>query len=351
MKTPTTRWTATAVAVTALLAGLLVLDKTAPSAFGLDQVIAASKGVRFVHVKIHQAKDQEPFEFWIATDESGHVAKIRNYQPVTQDGVKLITWTPERTEIWFKTKHGFLTTQDDKLVKMMQNMIEGSQPQLVTEKLKEAQKAGKVDLEINQPTDKEQPIKMVAVRKNDPDFRQVYWIDQKTDLIRSIEYDRNQNNTEVLVSKTEFLDYNVPIDDKMFSLRDQLPSDVRIADQLTQVSGVAQGTLTDDQAAAQTAREFFQALMDKDYKKAGLITGGALEQYVKDEYGKLNVTALLSIGPAIPQPDWEKRGFKVPCAVEITQPDGQKTVWKSTPYVRPGDSQLHPDHWHITGGV
>ena len=188
MKTPMTRWTATAVAVTALLAGLLVLDKTAPSAFGLDQVIAASKGVRFLHIKIHQAKDQEPFEFWIATDQSGHVAKIRNYQPVTEDGVKLITWTPERTEIWFKTKHGFLTTQDDKLVKMMQNMIEGSQPQLVTEKLKEAQKAGKVDLEINQPTDKEQPIKMVAVRKNNPDTRQVYWIDQKTDLISSVEY-------------------------------------------------------------------------------------------------------------------------------------------------------------------
>ena len=148
---------------------------------------------------------------------------------------------------------------------------------------------------------------MVAVRKDDPDARQVYWINQKTDLINSIEYYRNQNNTEVLASKTEFLDYNVPIDDKMFSLRDQLPPDVRIADQLTQVSGVAQGALTDEQAAAQTAREFFQALMDKDYKKAGLIESGVLEQSTKAGYGKLNVTALLAIGPAIPQPDWEKR--------------------------------------------
>jgi hypothetical protein len=37
--------------------------------------------------------------------------------------------------------------------------------------------------------------------------------------------------------------------------------------------------------------------------------------------------------------------------VEITQPDGQKTIWKSTPYVRPGDNEQHPDHWNITGGV
>jgi hypothetical protein len=352
MKTPITRWTATAVAVTALVAGLLVLDKTAPSAFGLDQVIAASKGVRFVHIKTYQAKDQEPNEFWIVSDASGHVARARYFLPSTpQDGAKLITWTPERTEVWFQTKHGFLTTQAKEPEQWMQSLLAQCQPQLVTEQLKQAQTAGKVDLEIQQPTDKEQPIKMVAVRKNDPDSRQFYWIDQKTDLISSIEYYRNQNNTEVLVSKTEFLDYNVPIDDKMFSLRDQLPPDVRIADQLTQVSGVAQGNLTDEQAAAQTAREFFQALMDKDYKKAGLITGGALEQYVKDEYGKLNVTALLSIGPAIPQPDWEKRGFKVPSEVEITHPDGQKTVWKPTPYVRPGDNQQHPDHWHITGGV
>jgi ketosteroid isomerase-like protein len=350
MKTPMTKLAAAGLAAAALFASILVLDKTTPSAFGLDQVIAASKGVRFLHIRIQHGTNQEPNEFWIASDESGHVAKARYYLPETEDGAKLITWTPERTEIWFQSKHGFLTLQTKGVEKWMQDLLEQGRPQLVTEKLKEAQKAGKVDLDIHKPTSKEEPIKMVSVSKTNPS-KQVYWIDQKTDLISSIEFYRTEAGADVLLSKTEFLDYNVPIDDKMFSLRDQLPKDVRIADQVTQVSGVAQGDLTDDQAAAQTAREFFQALVDKDYKKAGLVMGGELEQYTKEEYGKLNVTAIVSIGPAIPQPDWEKRGFKVPCEVELTEADGQKSVWRSGAYVRPGDDEKHPDHWNITGGV
>ena len=152
-------------------------------------------------------------------------------------------------------------------------------------------------------------------------------------------------------SKTEFLDYNVPIDDKMFSLRDQLPPDVRIADQVTQVSGVAQGNRTDEEAAAQTAREFFQALIDKDYKKAGLVMGGELPQFTQKEFGQINVTAIVSVGPAILQTNWVKRGYQVPCKVEITHPDGQKSIWDSAPYVRPGDNEKHPEYWNITGGV
>lgn len=351
MRTPMTRWTAATVAALALATSILVLDKTAPKAFGLDQVIEASKGIRFLHVKMHPANDQAPIEFWIASDESGHVAKIRNYQPMTEDGAKLITWTPERTEVWFQTKHGFLTLHDDKLVKGMQDLLEQNQPRQAVEKLKEEQKAGKVTLETQQPDDKGQPIKITMVGKNMPAFKRVYLIDQKTDLITSIETYRAKDGKDVLLTRMEFLDYNVPIDDKMFSLRDQLPADVTIADQTTQVIGVAQGSLTDEQAAAQTAREFFQALMNKDYKKAGLVMGGELEKYMKAEYEKMNVTAIISVGPALLQTNWVKRGYMVPCQVEITRPDGQKTTWKTAPYVRPGDDRDHPDRWNITGGV
>ncbi len=350
MKTPMTRWTAAALAVAALVAGILVFDITAPRAFGLDQVIAASKRIRFLHIKTQQVKNHEADEFWIATDESGHVAKARYYLPVTEDGAKLITWTPERTEVWFKTKHGFLTLQTKQVQKMMQNMLEQSQPQLVTEKLKEAQKAGKVDMNIQQPADKEQPIKIVSLSKTKP-MKKVYWIDQKTDLISSVESYRIEGGADILESKTEFLDYNVPIDDKMFSLRDQLPADVKMADQLTQVTGIAQGALTDEQAADQTAREFFQALIDKDYKKAGLVYGGQLEKDIKAGYGEFNVTAIVSIGPAVLQTNWVKRGYRVPCELEITDTEGQKSKWTSRPFVRPGDDERHPDHWNITGGV
>jgi hypothetical protein len=109
--------------------------------------------------------------------------------------------------------------------------------------------------------------------------------------------------------------------------------------------------MTDEQAAAETVRQFFQALIDKDYKKVGLIWCGELEEYAKEEFGAVNVARIASIGPPVPQPDWDKHGFKVPCELEIIHLDGQKTVWKSSPYVRPGDDEMHPDRWNITGGV
>jgi hypothetical protein len=351
MKTPMTRWTATAVAVGTLVAGALILDSTAPRAFGLDQVIEASKRVRFLHVKMHQPNEQAPIEFWIASDETGHVTKIRNYQPVTEDGAKLITWTPERTEVWFQTKHGFLTLHDDKLVKGMQDMLEHSQPQFATAKLKEAEKAGELDLDIQKPADKDQPIKIVVTPRKKTESKQIFFIDQKTDLINSIETYATKEGAPVLISKMEFLEYNVPIDDKMFSLKDQLPPDVTIADQVSQEFGVAQGDLTDEQAAAQTARAFFQALMDRNYQKAGLVMGGQLEKSMKADFEKYNVTAIISVGPAVLQTNWVNRGYMVPCAAEITHPDGHKTIWNSHPYVRPGDDPKHPDHWTITGGI
>jgi hypothetical protein len=294
MKNRMTKWTAAGLTAAALAASILVLDKTTPSAFGLDQVIAAAKGVRTLHIKTQGPKDSVPNEYWLVCDPSGHVAKARYYLPVTEDGAKLITWTPERTEVWFQTKHGFLMLQTTNIEARMQTLLEQSQPQLVTAKLKEAQTTGKVELDIKQPADQAQPVKMVVVNKTKP-LKQVFWIDQKSDLITSIEVYGTDGGADVLQSKTEFLDYNVPIDDKMFSLRDQLPPDVRIADQVTQVSGVAQGNRTDEEAAAQTAREFFQALIDKDYKKAGQVMGGQLEQFTQREYGQINVTALVSV--------------------------------------------------------
>ena len=160
---------------------------------------------------------------------------------------------------------------------MMQNMLEQSQPQMVTEKLKEAQKAGKVDMDIQQPTDKEQPIRMV-VRPRPSPSQESLLIDQKTDLISSVETYRIEGGEEFCSPRPSSLTTMSRLTTRCFRLRDQLPADVKIADQARQVTGVAQGNLDDEQAAVQTAREFFQALIDKDYKKAGLVMGGQLAE-------------------------------------------------------------------------
>ena len=110
--------------------------------------------------------------------------------------------------------------------------------------------------------------------------------------------------------------------------------------------------MTDEQAATETVRQFFQALIDKDYKKAGSIYSGVSEEKAKEIFSRLNVTAIISIGTPTPHPETGPHSFKVPCELEITNPDGEKTTWK--PYgqfTRCGEDELHPDRWIIHGGI
>ncbi|HXR04582.1 MAG TPA: anti-sigma factor [Verrucomicrobiae bacterium] len=325
---------------------IAVITTLSPKAFGIEQVIEAYNHVRFLHVKTFPGDQQAPNEFWIKADEQGRVEKARYYLPETEDGVKLITWTPAKAEVWFQSKHGFLILQTKRIEPQMRSLLEQSQPQLYMKEILEQQKAGKVGLLIQENGESQ-----VIVATNSSGQKQVITIDKKTDLITSVKWYLVEGDHEVLRTRTEFSDYNVPIEDKMFELQDQLPEDVNVADQLTQLIGVPQGNLTDEQAAAETVRQFFQALVDKDYKKAGLIYGGELESNFKKQFGAFTVARIISVGPSEAQTNWVKRGFRVPCKVEIIQPDGHKSVAEPSPYVRPGDDEAHPDRWNITGGV
>ena len=324
-----------------------IVVATSPKAFGIEQVIEAYNKIRFLHVKTFPEGHQTPNEFWIKADEQGQVEKARYYLPETEDGAKLITWTPEKAEIWFKSKHGFLILQTKRIAPWMQSFLKQSQPQLFMKGLLEGQKAGKVDLSVQEaPGD----IQLIVATNRDGQ-KQVISIDKKTDLIVSVKWYRLEGSNEVLRIRTEFSDYNVPIDEKMFSLRDQLPKDVVVADQLNQVIGVAQGNMTDEQAATETVRQFFQALIDKDYKKAGLIYGGELEEQFKAGFGSFSVARIISVGPAVAQTNWVKHGFRVPCKLEMLQSDGKTSISTPSPYVRPGDDEARPDRWNITGGA
>ncbi len=344
MGSKTTKIAAAAVIAAGVIFSITILDKSVPVAFGIEQVVDAYNNIRFLHVKKYRPGQWKPDKFWIKSDEQGRVAKARYYLPKTQDGIKLIVWTPEKTEHWAKSKHRLFIYQTKRVEGWMQGILEQCQPKLVMKKLLEDQKAGKIDIDIRKPA------VIVATYKTEPK-KEIYYIDKATDLITRIEFYRIENNREAMKYTTKFYDYNVPIEEKMFSLKDEIPKDVIVYDEINQLCGVPQGNMTDAQAAAETVRQFFQALIDKDYKKAGLIQGGMLEEYAKEEFGRLNVTAIVSIGPPTPQPDWDEHGFEVPCELEIISSGGQKTTWKSGPYVRPGDDEMHPDRWNITGGI
>jgi hypothetical protein len=352
IKSKIAKFAAAAVIIAVVVLSVSVFDKSVPTALETKQAVADYNNIRFLHVKQFRDNRQEPDEFWIKADEHGRVAKARYCLPVTEDGVKLITWTPERAEIWFKSKNGFLICQTKQIEGRMQTILEQCQPKLVMKKLLEEQKAGVVDINTPKPQNKQEPATIIATYKSKAK-KEIYYVNQETNLITHIEFYSIENGQDTLVSTTKFYDYNIPLDEKMFSLKDEVPKDVTVTNQLEQLIGIPQGNMTYEQAAAETARQFFQALIDKDYKKAGQIYAGISEEKAKEYFEvKLNVTAIISIGTPTPYPKCGPHCFKVPCEAEITLPGGQKIRWKPYgPFVRCGDDEMHPDRWIISGGI
>jgi hypothetical protein len=350
MRNPITKLAAAAVIIIAVVISLSVFNKSMPVAFGIEQVIEAYENIRFLHVKQFFPDGRLLGEYWIKSDELGRPVKARYYLPVTEDGIKLIVWTPEKTEHWAKSKYRLFICQTKRIEGRMQKILDQCQPKLVMKKLLEDQKTGDVTVETQKLKDKQIPAIITAIYKNEPK-KEIYHVDQATDLITRIEFYNIKDGNEVLKNTTELCDYNVPIDEKMFSLKEEVPADVYVYDQVNQLIGMPQGDMNDEQAATETVRQFFQALVDKDYKKAGIIQNGMLEECAKREFGVVSIIRIISIGPAELQKNWVAHGFKVPCELEIINSYGQKTIWKPGVYVRPGDDEMHPDRWNITGGI
>jgi len=354
MKSRIIRYAAAAVVMITAIASIIVMDKSVPAAFGIEQIVKACNAIRFVHVKQFNAGQEEPLEYWIQSDEHGNVLRARYYLPEhvsPEDGSKLVVWTPEKAELYFKRKNSYLIFQSKKIEQMMKNIIAGAQPQLVMAKLVDNEKAGKAVIETSTPADKQKPATITA-SSAEAGKKQIFYVDQATNLITSIESYHLEGNKEVLDSTTEFFDYNVPIDAKMFTLKDEVPKGVTVVDQLNQLIGIPQGTMTDEQAAVETVRQFFEALKDKDYKKAGLIFSGVSEEKAKEYFGSFNITAIRSVGPATYFPLCGIHSYSVPCEVEITGADGKVTsrIFGGVK-TRCGDDEMHPDRWIIHGGI
>ena len=329
MKSTITKFAVAAVLLIAAVLSITILNKSATPAYAIEQTIEAYNNIRFLHVKQFKPNESEPLEYWIKSNQDGQVENARCYLPEhvsPEDGAKVFTWTPQKAELWFKRKNSYLIFKSNRIENRMQRLIEQAQPKLVMEKLLENQKAGVVEIIKQQPNEKQEPATVMVTYKNSPK-KEIYYINQATNLVTCIESFHVKNS-------------------------DEIPKDATVVDQLNQLIGIPQSNMTYEQAAVETVRQFFQALVDKDYEKAGLIFSGVSEEKAKEYLGKLNVTAIISIDTPTPYPKCGKYSFRVPCELEITNPNGEKTIWKPFgPFTRCGDDEIHPDRWIIHGGI
>jgi hypothetical protein len=126
---------------------------------------------------------------------------------------------------------------------------------------------------------------------------------------------------------------------------------VMVSDQVNNEFGLRQGEMTDQQAAAEAVRVFWQALIDGDYQEAGTIYSGVSADKMKERFGRFKVIRVISMDePSTDAVTAMTSGFRVKSVVEV-EVDGKTVQQPFGPLVRKGDDPSRPNNWMIHGGI
>ncbi len=349
MKSPITKLAVAAVIMAAVVLSISIWDKTTPAAYALEQTVEANNSVRYIHIReIVAGHEDEPKELWLETNEEGQVKNVRISMPswdAPQDGAKLVVWKENKAQVWMKKKNVLVTVGDKAVADKMLKLAEAYNPKLAVERLYKQKEEGKVEIEIEEPSDQSKPIVVTATG---PGRRQVLSVDPATKLVTTIKFYQAKDGEYQYQSLLELNGYNKPIDSKMFTL-DEVPADVIRIDQTIQEVGLEQGNLTDEEAAAEVVRQFFEALIANDFAKAGQLLEGAPADFIQKQFGQIKFVRVVSVGPVGPHPIPQTRGLVVPCTLEIEQ-DGKIVQWERKGIgVREVYNQ--PGRWTIFSGI
>jgi len=144
-----------------------------------------------------------------------------------------------------------------------------------------------------------------------------------------------------------YLDYNKPISEKLFQF--ELPYDVIQIDWIRQDIGLARGDLSEEEICQKVVRAFIQALIDKDYAKAGQLFSGQPAEQMQKHHGAYQVKSIVSVGTPKPHPSPGVGGYQVPFVAEMDF-NGRIELWKRNA-VAVRESQDQPGQWYIHGGI
>lgn len=327
-----------AVAATTALAGSLIvyvsLFSVSKVAYALEQTVQANSRVTSYHAKLSPSSSGMS-EVWVQLNADGTPLRARIDYPHTEDGAKVVICSEGKAAVWFKDKKGYTVVPEKNALNRVVAMQKICDPKLAFQELQAREKAGKVKVETKAPA-KPGGFLQVTVTPTDAADRkkEVYEVNPATKLAERVTYYGRQGNEWKEMKVIEYFDYNQPIDPKVFDL--DLPEDVMKVDEIKRPPGLVKGKLTNEQIAVKVVREFFEALIAKDYDKAGLLYGGMPAQRIKADCERLNVTRLVEVGKPAAGAHPDPTALAVPVKVEC---GGRKWVQKFVPQIRLTDNE------------
>lgn len=332
-------------AVFALVVAASILFKPSDRVYAIEQTIEANRSLRSIHMKMTPEKFGSVGEVWAQFDESGELEKLRMNFPDTEDGPKDVVWENGKAEVWFKAKGSAVVVKEPRLLERMKMSYGDFDPKRIVEGLYRSRADKRVRVDVAEPQTRGGAITLTVTVDAAPNRQDVYTVDPETKLLERHEVYRLRDGNYELDGSTEYLEYNEAIDPETFVLN--APEDAIHVDQTVQEIGIAQGDLSDNEIAVKVVREFFEALIAKDYAKAGQLLEGMPASKVEESFGRLNFVRIVSIGE--PTPYARNKSLKVPCKVEV-ESDGKTSIMEPHgPFVRQVYQQ--PGRWDICGGI
>lgn len=358
--TMTSKWTklggvAATIAIAAVLISTL-MNGGATEAYALEQTLEANQGLKTIHVKIsppENVSENDPenvndkvSEAWVQFDENGELERAR-LDLIGEEGPKEAVLDGDgRAEVWIKAKRIAGKVRDERIVERITKEMLKHDPKRVTQGLYQREADGDVVIEMQTSDDGDEPIVLIETPTDGDGWKAVYKIDPVTKLVsEQTRYELEDDKYRFAWRRT-YLDYNVPIPPSRFVLT--IPEDAIWFDQTVAV-GLSKGDLSDEEIASQVAHAFCDAIVAKDYARAGALYSGLQVAYVEEVfkmYGYDRVVAVVSVGQPYPCDKYEGT-LLVPCEFEV-EVDGVRSSLARKLIIN--EVHHYPDRWAVVGG-
>jgi beta-lactamase regulating signal transducer with metallopeptidase domain len=292
------RWKLQAAGLLVALGVVFSLVTLQPRGSAAEPSCVAGAGAES-QVKTYHAKlppETRTSDVWIQLDADDKPLRGRFDYLGTEDGDKVVILSAGKGEVWFKNKHADSISPDFKNegLKRIEAMRQTCDPSLALNGLEARKKAGKVKVEIKEPAKEGDFLTWTVTPTDARDRREIYELDPRTKRAERVTYLARVGGRWQQVRMIEELKQ---VDPKVFDI--ELPKDTLICDQIKRKPGVVRGKLSKEEVVEKLAREFFQALIAKDYDKVGLLYLGMPAARAKKELESLGCSKLIEIGEPV----------------------------------------------------
>lgn len=331
---------------------LTLFNKTVPQAYALEDTIKAYNSIQWLHSYESYKPFQQTLETWLRCDEKANMCQMRlhqeNLSPNDPIGSITITGNQSESEAWLP-KHNLHFVGGQNPSVFIQYDISELAPGFLFERLYEQENQGQVIIHIDESIEPEQPITVTITYpegSRSVNWKKIFHIDPTTKLVSKIEKYEQKNQEFTLFSTIEFLNYNQPIDETLFTLKSDVSADARVVDLLNVEPGLSQGDMTSKQISEEVTKVFLQSVLAKNFDEAGLMYLGA-PGFLMEKLIEGNLLKIISIGPAYPDSNPDSNKMMCPFKI-ISEFMGKSYEIEGLTVLMPKKSS---DRWVICGTI